>query len=53
MRALWVALETIDVTAVRLLESVDRLLGRAPFAERATRATEQTPEPTPAPKFEK
>lgn len=53
MRAFWVALETIDVTAIRLLESADRLLGRAPFGERVTRATNQTPEPTAAPKFEK
>jgi hypothetical protein len=53
MRAFWVAVETLDLSVIRALNTVDRLLGRKSASERAAAATEKTPEPTPAPKFEK
>jgi len=53
MRALWVLFETLDLATIRTLERVDRWLGRPPLRERVASATEGTPEPTAAPKFEK
>jgi hypothetical protein len=53
MRAFWVAVETLDLSVIRTLDAVDRLLRRQSAGERAAAATEKTPEPTPAPKFEK
>lgn len=53
MRAFWVAVESLDLGVIRLLDAVDRLAKRKSAFERAAAATEAVPEPTPAPKFEK
>lgn len=53
MRAFWIAAETLDITALHVLDTVDRWLGRKPLAERVQKATEKAPEPTAPPKWEK
>jgi hypothetical protein len=53
MRAFWVAVETIDLGVIRALDAVDRLAKRKSAFQRAEDATKATPDPTPAPKFEK
>ena len=53
MRAFWVAVESIDLGVIRLLDTVDRMVKRKNAFERAAEATGSVPEPTPAPKFEK
>jgi len=53
MRSFWTAAEWLDLTTIRLLDTIDRFLGRKPFGERIRAITDRVPEPTGAPKREK
>lgn len=53
MRAFWTTAEILDLTTARLLDTIDRWLGRKPLSERVRKVTDQAPEPTAPPKWEK